>query len=260
MKPLPVPLTRASALVPGGENSARWHTDAAPACFAEVFADGADGGGSGAALALLAQALAQREVARAAGEVDERALLWVQDAASIRRSGRPYRPGLPPELGRRVIHVAAKDAADALFALEEGLRCRDLAGVVGEVAGNPKELSFTASRRLALAAQKHGSLLLLIRHDARADLSAARLRWRIASAPSAPARWDAAAPGAPAWQAELFRARAHAPGQWRLMQDAGRLVAEVGARASTGSARAGFGDSFSATPAQPEPVAGYAHG
>ena len=67
-------------------------------------------------------------------EDSTRAWLWVQDKAALRLSGRPYRPGLPLALRHRLIHVAANQPEDALFALEEGLRCRDLAFVLGELA------------------------------------------------------------------------------------------------------------------------------
>ena len=172
--------------------------------------------------------------------MDQRPWLWVQDKAALRLSGRPYRPGLPRELRHRLIYVAAKSPEDALFALEEGLRCRDLAFVIGELAGNPRALSFTASRRLSLAAEKHGVPLWLVRLDAQRDLGSARMRWAARAAPSAPPRWNGQAPGAPAWRAELFRARGHPPGEW-VLGDAGEgLVATVGAR--------------------PEPVAAHAHG
>ena len=69
---------------------------------------------------------------------------------------------------------------DALFALEEGLRCRELACVIGEIAGNPKALDFTASRRLSLAAERHGVPLVLVRLDAARDLCSARMRWQVA--------------------------------------------------------------------------------
>jgi protein ImuA len=143
-------------------------------------------------------------------------VLWVQDGAALRLTGRPYRPGLPAGLRRRVIHVLARKPEDALFALEEGLRCRELACVIGEIAGNPRALDFTASRRLSLVAEKHGVPLFLVRLDAARDLSSARMRWQVTAAPSPPPCWNAAAPGMPAWHAELFRARAHPPGKWIL--------------------------------------------
>ena len=184
---------------------------------AELFACSREA--SGAALAL-AFALDQ-------AQPDERPWLWVQDKAALRLSGRPYRPGLPPALRHRLLHVAAKTPEDALFALEEGLRCRDLAFVIGELAGNPKALSFTASRRLSLVAEQHGVPLWLVRLDAAHDLSSARMRWEVRAAPSLPPRWNVAAPGAPAWHAELFRARAHPPGEWILRDDGHVLTASA---------------------------------
>ncbi|MFN4112452.1 MAG: hypothetical protein ACK4GD_00765 [Sphingomonadaceae bacterium] len=150
---------------------------------------------------------------------DRRCVLWVQDRAAIRLGGRPYRPGLPRWLQARLIHVAADKPEDALFALEEGLRCRDLACVIGEIAGNPRALDFTASRRLTLTAEKHGVPLWLVRIDAAQDLSSARMRWEAHAAPSAPSPWDARAPGGAAWRAMLFRARNHPPGEWTLDDD-----------------------------------------
>ena len=97
--------------------------------------------------------------------------------------------------------------------------------MVGEIAGNPKALDFTASRRLTLAGETHGVPLFLVRIDAARDLSSARMRWEVTSAPSAAPHWNAQAPGLPRWQAELFRARAHAPGEWLLAEDEGDLTA-----------------------------------
>ena len=168
---------------------------------------------SGAALAL---AMAPADPA------DHRPWLWVQDKAAIRQSGRPYRPGLPPALRHRLIHVAAHRAEDALFALEEGLRCRDLAFVIGEVAGNPAALDFTASRRLSLAAERHGVPLWMVRLSARHDLGSARMRWDVAAAPSPSPRWNRDAPGDPRWRADLFRAHVFQPGQWIVGDDGER--------------------------------------
>ena len=175
----------------------------------EIFAASAEATGAALALALALDGVAD----------DARPWLWVQDKAALRLSGRPYRPGLPPGLRHRLIHVAAQSPEDALFALEEGLRCRDLAFVIGEIAGNPRALSLTASRRLSLVAEKHGVPLWLVRLDAARDLSSASLRWQVRAAPSLPPRWNARAPGAPAWHAELFRARGQRCGEWVLGED-----------------------------------------
>ena len=203
-----------------GERAPRWRPGLACARHSEIFASGREAGGAAAALALAMDGL------RAAGaeQAGKPPFLWVQDAAALRLTGRPYRPGLPKTLRNRLIHVAAKTPEDMLFALEEGVRCRDLAFVIGELAGNSRALDFTASRRLSLAAERHGVPLYLVRLDAARDLSSARMRWKVRSAPSSVPRWNPAAPGHPHWRAELFRARAHAPGEW-ILRDDGKVLA-----------------------------------
>jgi len=218
----PADLPTAATLPRPDARTAHWRPGLPGALHSEIFASSKDGSGAGAALALARDAL--RVVGR--DREEPRGVLWVQDAASIRLTGRPYRPGLPEDLRRALIHVAAGKAEDALFALEEGLRCRDLACVIGEIAGNPKAFDFTASRRLSLTAEKHGVPLFLVRHDAARDLSSARMRWQVRSAASPVPRWNQAAPGMPSWHAELFRARNHVPGEWILRDERERLTAE----------------------------------
>jgi len=209
--------------------STRWRPGLAAhqglALHNEVFASTRESAGCAAALALALDDA--RCLPREAGDEaqDRRSVLWVQTREAARRVGRPYRAGLPQTLQGRVIHVLAEKAEDALFALEEGLRCRDLAFVLGEIAGNPKALDFTASRRLTLASERHGVPLFLVRLDAARDLSSARMRWEVALAPSPAPHWNQRAPGTPRWRAELFRARAHAPGEWVLGEEHGGLMA-----------------------------------
>lgn len=217
-------LPKAAELAGRAARNPRWQPGAALPLHSEIFSPGGQGAGAGAAIAFAQHAL--RGVAGENAPLEERSVLWVQDARAIKLGGRPYRAGLPESLRHRLIHVAAKTPEDALFAMEEGLRCRDLAVVVGEMTGNPRALDFTASRRLTLTAEKHGVPLLLVRLDAEADLSSARMRWRLTSAPSSPPRWNIAAPGRPAWHAELFRARTHPPGEWILRDEPERLAAE----------------------------------
>jgi protein ImuA len=93
--------------------------------------------------------------------------------------------------------------------MEEGLRHRGLAGVVGEVG----RMSMTASRRLQLAAERSGTMAIAIRRwrkmaDA-ADLgqpTAADTRWRVTALPSSPL--PTAGIGRPRWMLELLRCRA----------------------------------------------------
>jgi protein ImuA len=157
-------------------------------------------------------------------------ILWIQDRMAILESGRIHPPGLPI---RDLIHVAARDARDALWAMEEGVRCSALSCVIGELWGDPRALDFTATRRLAVAAERSGTPCWLVRLNGTANLSGARMRWRIGSAPSLANPLDPRAPGLPAWDAELFRARGLPPGQWTIAHEADRfhLVAEAGDRA-----------------------------
>ena len=147
----------------------------------------------------------------------EKPLLWVQERMAILESGRIY----PPGLGKlEIIHVEARDARCALWAMEEGLRCSGLSGVIGELWGDPAALDFTATRRLAVAAERCLVPCWLVRLGGTANLSGARMRWRIASGPSIANPFDPRAPGISAWEAELFRARGYRPGRWSIAHEA----------------------------------------
>jgi len=196
----------------------RWRLPAPEgATLSELFASARDGGATGFLLAQLSR---------------EKPLLWVQERMAMLEAGRIYPPGLG---AGELIHVAARDSRDALWAMEEGLRCSALSAVIGEIWGDPKVLDFTATRRLAVAAERNGVAAYLIRLGGHANLSGARMRWRVASAPSIAHPLDPKAPGQPAWDADLFRARGVAPGKWTVSHDgtADRvdLVAAAGDRA-----------------------------
>src|SRR5271156_638326 len=85
--------------------------------------------------------------------------------------------------------ILAKAGKQVLSVMEEGLRHRGLAGVVGELEGG---LTLTASRRLQLAAEAFGVTAIALRrshrHDdpALAEPNAAVTRWRLTAQPSAP--------------------------------------------------------------------------
>ncbi len=182
---------------------------------------------SGAGVATLAElfAASPRDAGWAGfllGQVDRaRPLLWVQERMAILEGGRVHPPGLGGaglEAGgcglADLIHVEARDARAALWAMEEGLRCGAIGAVIGEIWGDPAALDFTATRRLAVAAERHGVAAYLIRLGGSANLSGARRRWRVASRPSLAHSLNRQAPGAAVWTCELFRARGAAPGEW----------------------------------------------
>ena len=184
----------------------------------EVFCGSDDAAGIGFALALAARHGPDESKA------ETKPWLWVQDKAARRRSGMPYLHGLSPKMREGLHYVSVATAEDALFALEEGLRCAELSCVIGELSGDPKALNFTASRRLAAASEAHGVPLYLLRHDASPTLSAARLRWRVDTLASLPHCWNSKAPGAPQCTAELFKARRFRPSTWQLAHEGDRVI------------------------------------
>lgn len=124
------------------------------------------------------------------------------------------RIGLHPD---RVIYCETWNDRDVLPAVEEGLSCKGLVGVVGEVT----RLSLTASRRLQLRAGETGVTALIIRrwrnaneHAFANEPTAAATRWRVSPSPLPQTGFD----GLPRqrWQVELMRARGGEPHSWIL--------------------------------------------
>ena len=161
-------------------------------------------GGNGAALGFAA-ALAGLAAQERSGPV-----LWVASGL--------YGPGLAafgltPD---RLLLVPAREPKAALWAMEEGLKAKALAAVVGEVAA----IGPAAARRLQLAAASSGGFALLLRPEEGAKgtaVAAATTRWCLAPAPSmpVPVLQTLPAPGHPRWQARLLHGRHGArPGEW----------------------------------------------
>jgi protein ImuA len=135
-------------------------------------------------------------------------VLWIA-------SGRDALLAWPPGLARcgldpaRLVIVRAERWADALWAMEEALRCPAVTGALlavdsGEAGGR---LDLTATRRLQLAAEAGGALGLLLRPEAAsAEHTAAVTRWRVGSLGAGHGLDD------PRWQLELLRARGGRPG------------------------------------------------
>jgi protein ImuA len=117
--------------------------------------------------------------------------------------------GLHPD---RVIFVEAGSDTNVLVAMEESLRHRGLAGVVGEIG----KCALTASRRLQLAAEQSGVPAFVLRRalplDAPAGGSAALTRWRVRAAPTA----ELGLPGLgrARWSVALERVRGGDPHHW----------------------------------------------
>lgn len=102
-----------------------------------------------------------------------------------------------------------------LRAAVDALRSPALGAVIVESWGAMRELDLTASRRLALAAEKSGVQLFLLRIDAKPVPSAAQTRWQVAAAPSNALSGNA--PGSPCFDVTLLRQRSGPCGlSWRL--------------------------------------------
>jgi protein ImuA len=157
----------------------------------------------------------------------------------------------PPGLARcglvpaNLILVRAERWPDALWAMEEALRCPAVTGAVLALTWEPNpegdnRLDLTATRRLQLAAEAGGALGLLLRPDtAHPAPTAAVTRWRIGPLPTAQA---GAGLDEPRWQLELLRVRGGTPGgpwavTWRAAE--GRLDLEREETASAARASRG---------------------
>ncbi|WP_265587610.1 ImuA family protein [Sphingomicrobium arenosum] len=151
----------------------------------------------------------------------DRPLLWVQERMAILEAGRIHPPGLGDGT-LPLVHVCTPDTPKLLWVMEEALRCSALSGVVGEAWGEHARLDFTATRRLAFAAEAHGVPCWLVRLGAgAANLSGARWRWRVESRPSGAHPYNLKAPGRSRLSLDLFRARGRAPGQWEWIDEEG---------------------------------------
>ena len=157
----------------------------------------------------------------------------------MKETGRPYLPGLTS--GPSILHVAVSRPVDVLWALEEGLRCKTLSAVIGEVWGEHAAVSLTATKRLAMRAETSDVPCWLIRRATAPDLSAARDRWRVTSLPSTGHPHDPQAPGNPRWHVELFRSRHARPGEWVATHDRAADRVDLSAPSRDGAVAQGDG-------------------
>jgi protein ImuA len=147
---------------------------------------------------------------------------WVVRSRDLFAPGL-YQVGLEPS---RVIYAEARDDAELLALIEEGLRHRGLGAVVGEA----RRVQMAQTRRLQLAAEGGGTAALLLRRPTRGGAdpfdtpSAAVTRWRIAHAPSAPVPWGGL--GRACWHVQCVRQRGGDPFELVVegSDEAGRLA------------------------------------
>lgn len=159
-----------------------------------------------------ALAFALAVIAEEAARAKRRDLvLWCLTRDAAREWGRPYGPGLcalglDPAL---ILVVEARNAQDAAWALEEGLKSRALIAALAQIEIKAPLIA----RRLGLAAQASRTPCLLISSHQQPGLPGTLTSWRVAASGSGAAPFDATAPGAPSWQLTLERCRGEAPGR-----------------------------------------------
>lgn len=136
----------------------------------------------------------------------EGACLWVSTRRTV------FAPalalfGVKPD---QVIFVDASSNKEALWIVEEGLKCDTLTSVIGEVA----ELSFTESRRLQLAVESSRVTGFIHRYTRKPVSNIACVsRWRVRPIASS---IGSGMPGVgmPSWKVELQKIRNGRPGAW----------------------------------------------
>jgi protein ImuA len=171
------------------------------------------------AMGRFAMALLQRLLIADGADKRPGEIIWCQTGKNMREYGRPYGPGLKA-LGlapERLVIVSLHKENDLAFAIEESLRSKAVAAVIGEGAS----VGFTASRRLSLVCQEMATPCLFLNVSGRIEASAAATRWRITPAIGPPDASDPNGPGPAAWSVILARARggcAHPCNQpWKIM-------------------------------------------
>jgi protein ImuA len=213
--PLPLGIPAIDGALGGGLSCGALHEIAAERETATAAA-------SGFALALAARQASFRSRSRNDASIASglgRNLVWIAEDLSLAENGAPYGPGLDcvgiaPE---RLIMIAAARARDALWAMEEALRCHAIGVVIGEM--RPHGIDPVATRRLSLAAATGGTLGLILRTAPDDAPSAAATRWIVGAAPSSPAgandeRWHGIR--LPRVSAHLVRNRRGHLGAWIL--------------------------------------------
>jgi protein ImuA len=120
----------------------------------------------------------------------------------------------------KVIFISLSKDKDALWVMEEALKCTGLKAVVCEIS----ELDFKGSQRLQLAVEQSRVTGFVLRNAAgKLGSTACAARWRVRSAPSTDL---GGLPGVGflRWHVELLKVRNGQPGSWLLEWQDGRFV------------------------------------
>jgi protein ImuA len=146
-------------------------------------------------------------------------LLWIQHDSAAAKTGSLYGAGLDSfgiSLSSLLV-VQVPRTIDALWTMEEALKCRAVGVVVADIAEEGGIIDLTATRRLSLAARDGGGFGLLLRHRSSLTVSAAATRWDVASVPSERDRFGGL--GRTTFALSLLRNRCGPCGRWIMSWD-----------------------------------------
>jgi len=158
-------------------------------------------------------------LALAARAPNGRSILWIQTDFAALEAGNIYGSGcdlfgLPAS---RLLIVKVARPLDALWAMEEALKCRALACVIAELPKDGAMADLTATRRLTLAAREGGGFGFLLRHRPSPLASSTETRWEVAAAPSRPDAFGGL--GLTAFALALTKNRRGPAGLWTIAWD-----------------------------------------
>ena len=146
-------------------------------------------------------------------------VVWVQQDFAALETGTLY--GLGCDLfglaSSRLLVVRTATPRDTLWAMEEAVKTRGMAAVIGELAQEGQAADLTATRRLSLAAQQGRGLCLLLRQREISQPSAAATRWVVAATPGAADGLGGL--GCTAFRLSLTKNRRGPCGSWVLQWD-----------------------------------------
>lgn len=134
--------------------------------------------------------------------------LWVGNGRKVFPAALKHF-GLQPD---RIVFINATKFKDALWIIEEALKCEALTAVISET----RELGFTESRRFQLAVERSGVTGFVHRFCPRTEnATACTARWKITPLPSA---IDDGLPGVghSSWNVELLKVKNGRPVSWQV--------------------------------------------
>lgn len=135
--------------------------------------------------------------------------LWVAGQGKVFAHGLKHF-GLEPD---RVVFINAARPKEALWIIEEALKCEALTAVVGEI----RELGFTDSKRLQLAVEHSGVTGFIHRYCPRSENAVAcTTRWKITPLPGY-SEGNLPGVGHCSWDVQLQKVRNGWPYGWQML-------------------------------------------